>query len=603
MKLKKKQKDICLDMLEEPALLFDEEGVFANCNEAARDFMYDLGYDDEKSPETIQAFSSSLHARFEVNGKNQFEYENWKFTISKRKTTTGTLFRLLPIKGDETVTRLSLSLNIMPWGIMTVNLDDDNKIVYCNPMIGEFLGVDFENIIGFSIDDVMRVCGVEESLKKNINDQSTSFYDHAIKVNDNIKWVRMHFVPFMGDYHYCMIVVQDTSHEKMKESQFSQAQRLEALGQLAGGVAHDFNNILSIIDGYARMVKKKSSLDETTMNYLNHISKAVERGSGLTSRLLTFGRHKISKDKILDLGKLIKDQEALISPLMDASIALSITVQEDVFIEAAPDSICQIFLNLCINSRDAMKNGGSLMVDVRKEEHENAVLEIIDTGCGMSPEVKSKMFDPFFTTKGQGKGTGLGLSMAYSLIKDMNGSIDVVTAQDEGTAIRISFPLSKEVPEDYKKPLVDMATGAISGVTALVAEDEPELLELVTGMMEEIGVHVIKAYNGNEALALQEEYEGEIDFLLTDVVMPELNGVRLAELFSACRPDSKVMFMSGYPANGQMARVPLPEGAFLMPKPINFENLKNVVASLLNNGNDNALSDVKKVTGEWKVAQ
>ena len=148
-----------------------------------------------------------------------------------------------------------------------------------------------------------------------------------------------------------------------------------------------------------------------------------------------------------------------------------------------------------------------------------------------------------------------------------------------------------------------METAAISSVTALVAEDEPEILELVTEMMEEIGVRVIKAHNGNEALALQEEYEGDIDFLLTDVVMPELNGVRLAELFSACRPDSKVMFMSGYPSNGQMARVPLPEGAFLMPKPIKFENLRNVVSAILRNGNDNSLTDINKVTGEWRMVQ
>ncbi len=601
--VKKKKPCLSLNLLSEPSFLFDENGSFSICNDAAYDFLADMGYQPESCPESINSFMAVMRNRFDINSKQHFFHENWHYRILKTTLEGQTLIRLSYLREDESVTRLSMSLNIMPWGIMTVNLDDDQKIVFCNKKASEFLGVVSDNLIGLSVFDVFRVIESDGDISPYLHSKEPQFFDQSIKTHDKTQWCRFYFVPFMGDFRYCMIVLQDTTEEKVKEGHFFQAQRLESLGQLAGGVAHDFNNILSIIDGYARMSRKMMDQNAPYYHYIENISKAVERGAGLTGRLLTFGRHKISKDHIFDMGKLVKDQELLIKPLMDASISLNIIAQPDIYIDGTSDNLCQILFNLCINARDAMKDGGNLIVEVRKSEDGIAILEVIDTGCGMTQEVKEKMFDPFYTTKGQGKGTGLGLSMVYSLVQDMNGQIDVTTKLGAGTAIKISFPLSHKISDDITDNHTKAEGRPLNGLTALIAEDEPELLELVSGMMEDIGIHVLKAFNGNEALAVQEEYDGIIDFLLTDVVMPELNGVRLAELFSACRPQSKVMFMSGYPANGQMARVQIPDDAFLMPKPINFDNLKSVVQSLLQSGNDNQTSELKRLTGEWRVAK
>jgi CheY-like chemotaxis protein len=200
----------------------------------------------------------------------------------------------------------------------------------------------------------------------------------------------------------------------------------------------------------------------------------------------------------------------------------------------------------------------------------------------MDEKTKVRMFDPFFTTKSLGKGTGLGLSMVYGLVQDFKGRINVQTAPGQGTAIIISFPLAP-APLVPSRQEGETDTGLLKGYTALIAEDEPELLNLVCGMVEEMGIRVLRAANGQDALVRQDEYDGRIDFLLTDVVMPELNGVKLAELFRAVRPESKIMFMSGYPQGDEMTRVRLPEDAILLRKPVSFESLyrllKNVSSS------------------------
>lgn len=599
---KKKCFKACLGLMDEPAFLFDKRGVYLSCNEIAHDFLEDMGVHLYDEPDTVSDLMFWIRARFSLSSSDCFHHEGWEYHIKTTRNDDGTLVRLMPIKTDENDKSISMSMNVMPWGVLMVNQDQNQKIVFCNKKASEMLDVSSDSIVGLSATSVLRVTGISDDMLSHITGSQTLFLDHVLNSSSGSRWYRFHFVPFMGDFRYCLIMIEDTTDEKIKESQFFQAQRLESLGQLAGGVAHDFNNILSIIDGYARLTHRALATDHAVRPYIENISKAVERGSSLTRRLLTFGRHKISNDKIVDIGSLVKDQELLIQPLMDASISMDIHAEKEVYAEIAPDNICQILLNLCINARDAMRDGGNLLIVVRKSEDNMGILEVVDTGSGMTEEVKARIFDPFFTTKEPGKGTGLGLSMVYSLVSDMGGKIEVNTKVGEGTAVRIYIPLSAQKPKSMSQENSLLPEGRVDGLTALIAEDEPELLKLVSQMLEDIGVHVLRAGNGNQALMIQEDYEGDIDFLLTDVVMPELNGVKLAELFQACRPESKVLFMSGYPANGQMARVNLPEDALLMPKPVNFEALKSVVRSLAASGNDNNLLDLKKITGEWRSA-
>ncbi len=585
------------DAFEDPVFLFSRKGIYQHCNESARVFMARTGMQESVMANGYDHF---LRVLDDVLPRDS---DMPHFTRKDRFWDGGIVLQLLSIAADSHLHRLSRALEIMPWGIITVERrEEGNVLVFCNERAGFFLQIPPANMIGLKIEDIFRVAGIEGDFSGGETLDKNGHNDYRMNADERVRWLRVHTIPTKDTVPSTYIVIEDTTDAKVMEGQYSQSQRLESLGQLAGGVAHDFNNLLSIIDGYARVTKKAVTGNQQAVNYLDHIGKAVERGAALTSRLLTFGRHKVAKDTVLDLGQLVKEQEPLLRPLMDASIALSINAQDLTPVEITPDALCQILLNLCINARDAMPDGGTLIIDcLRDQKTGRAKLQVIDSGFGMTPDIQAKIFDPFFTTKGQGKGTGLGLSMVYGLITDMNGSIDVESKPGSGTVFTLWIPLSESMSMEHKTEEFNSCEN-LDGLTVLVAEDEPDLLNLVCGMIEGMGARVLRASNGNQALQVQEGYEGQIDFLLTDVVMPEMNGVRLAEIFHLCRPAAKTLFMSGYPATGQMARIALPEGALLMPKPVNFERLSTVVR-IMAGGNDDkaAMEQVRAIAGQWKI--
>lgn len=589
-----------VEALAEPAFVFGVDGAFHFCNAAARNILKILGYPSANKPEQHDAFLQILHFSGQDDGGGVV-FSGARYEISSVPYEDGILLRLVPRADDEHMLRLSSSLDIMPWGLLTIDFSGENAVcVFSNPKAGDFLKIPHRDIVGLSVIDVLKNFNVGEDINAHLRGPDITYYDYETKRDERIFWYRLHFIPYNRHRPYCLVVIEDTTDHKIREGQYFQAQRLEALGQLAGGVAHDFNNILSIIDGYARIGKKAVADNVEAVSYFERIMQSVQRGASLTNRLLTFGRHKVVKDGVIDLGQLVQDQESLLRPLLDASIALTITAEEDVFVTAPPDNFCQILLNLCINSRDAMPDGGNLSIDCAKTRNARAILRVTDTGEGIPAEIRAKIFDPFFTTKDQGKGTGLGLSMVYGLVKDMKGDIDVVSKKGEGASFTITLPLSEKRPPLHEITEDENGNIRLDGFTALIAEDEPALLDLVSGMVEEMGIKVLRATNGNEALMIQDNYDGDIDFLLTDVVMPELNGVKLAELFGHVRPESRVMFMSGYPANGQMARVSLPDSAFFMPKPVEFNKLCEVLKTMTDE-HRSALSERWRVlSGQWK---
>lgn len=602
-KQKDKLHNSLIALLPEACFLFGEDGKFEACNEAAQPLLKLLSYGPSRKPDHFEAFVQVLRFTGKAQAGGPVTLGESKYVTDVIGYEDGQILRLFPLHEDEHMARMSKSLEILPWGLITLDLSGEKpQILFCNPKAGAMLGLAHTNMIGMPIQHVFRVVGMNMDVSLIKDQKEMSHHDFEGKIDGSTRWLRFHSIPYTFQKPWMLMVIEDITEEKIREGQFIQAHRLEALGQLAGGVAHDFNNILSIIDGYARMGRKSVPAESDSFVYMEHISKAVQRGAALTGQLLTFGRHKISKERVVDLGNLVSEQMPLIQPLMDASIALSINTEEDVFVEIPPDDVCQILLNLCINARDAMPSGGNLIIEVRRTNGDRAMLQIIDTGEGIPPEIMPRIFDPFFTTKDQGKGTGLGLSMVYGLVKDMGGTIEVNSKPGHGTIFTISLPLTIEKPSTHEMIETPDGKFRLEGFTAMVAEDEPSLLDLVSGMMEEMGAKVLKASNGNEALRLQEEFEGDIDFLLTDVVMPELNGVRLAELFKQSRPESQVLFMSGYPAQGQMARVSLPKDAFLMPKPLDFEKLRDLVKSMVLNQNDNMKERWKTIMGQWKIA-
>ena len=429
------------------------------------------------------------------------------------------------------------------------------------------------------------------------------------------RWYDLQLTPvndYEGHSELFIGIINDMTELKIRQSESSKAQKLEALGQLSAGVAHDFNNILSIIDGYGRMAGTLLEGDPRGTEYIQRIRTSAQRGTNLIRHMLTFSRHEIVDDTVIDLGHALREQEALLQPLLDASIKFKIlTDREPMFVECPPDNITQIMMNLVVNARDAMASGGTIIIESRicppetlpevlkgrtKEDGTDMVyasLVVSDTGMGMPDDVLERIFDPFFTTKEQGKGTGLGLSMVYGLMKQIGGYIDVSSTLGQGTTFKAYFPVTDKTPKQIIGSVKDTGNLRFDGFTALVAEDEPDLLELVCHMLEDLGMNVIRASNGDEALVLQDDLDTTIDLLLTDVVMPDLNGVDLAGLIKELRPETRIIFMSGYPDKGFMARVEIPEDAVFIPKPINQDNLIKIVYDKLHASDDVAKSEIQ----------
>ncbi len=334
----------------------------------------------------------------------------------------------------------------------------------------------------------------------------------------------------------------------------AQAQKLESLGRFAGGMAHDFNNILSIIEGYAAIAVRQ--LQEGTLDaaQLQKIMASTQRGAGLTRQLLAFARQKIAVTEKLDLAREVRELQVLLHPLLGETIRLHLRLSPaPVWVKASRDHLAQILLNLALNARDAMPQGGVLSIIC-----ENHGLSVIDSGHGITPDVMPRIFDPFFTTKKAGQGTGLGLSVVYGIVGQLNAKISVASQNGHGTRVDISFP-PVDAPVHLLRPAVKDIS--LKGRTILVAEDEPELRDVLAVVFAGMEMKVLTASNGNHALQVQRDYGGSIDFLMTDVVMPEMDGVTLAPLFHAARPETNVIYMSGYPF------VEIPAGADFIAKP------------------------------------
>ncbi len=369
----------------------------------------------------------------------------------------------------------------------------------------------------------------------------------------------------------------------------SQPQKLEALGKLAGGIAHDFNNILSIVEGYANIALKRQREGRLEEDHLLKVIDAARRGAGLTRQLLAFSRQKVQLDQTFDLVELIRQNEVILKPQLGENVKfLFIAPPAPFYIDCASDSITQILLNLASNAKDAMTGGGTFTVILdeckpcdlppaltsRSQDKRFVRMMVEDTGSGMPPEILSQIFEPFFTTKEQDKGTGLGLSVVYGLVEQMQGVIEVSSAPGNGTRFDLYFPLSdKSFVARPAKECARHGLDILKGKTAVLAEDEWDLRHVLTDMLEEIGLNVLTATGGNEALVRQEDHAGHVDFLITDVMMPGMNGARLAELFLSLRPETKVIFISGYPFLNTEEGFSLPSDVPFLTKPFRADDL------------------------------
>ncbi len=380
--------------------------------------------------------------------------------------------------------------------------------------------------------------------------------------------------------------LEDGRRREMEEK-LRHAQRLEAVGQLTGGVAHDFNNILGIILGNLELLKSRIAGDAQAEHYLENALQGVQRGATLTQRLLTFSRKQMLEPEALDLNKLIQEMDELLRRTLMESIEIETVCAAGLWSCVADKSELEnVLLNLVINSRDAMPGGGKLTIETTNTrlseaycaEHDEVyagqyvMLAVSDTGTGMSKEVQEHAFDPFYTTKAVGKGSGLGLSMAYGFCKQSRGTCNIYSEEGKGTTVKIYLPRHSG-SEKGKQPVKAKANVNGNNETVLLVEDEPALLEIIELQLHSLGYQVLSAKDGNTALEVFNKNKG-IDLLLTDVVLPGgMSGRNIAEAIEKQKPDIKIIYMSGYTENAIIHHGRLDDSATLLRKPFDIADL------------------------------
>jgi two-component system cell cycle sensor histidine kinase/response regulator CckA len=391
------------------------------------------------------------------------------------------------------------------------------------------------------------------------------------------------------------IFLQDISARKQLEAQFLQSQKMEAVGRLAGGIAHDFNNLLTAITGYAELLLGDLDQVDPRRGDVAEIQKAADRAATLTRQLLAFSRKQILAPQVLDLNTVVASMDKLLQRLIGEDIDM-VTILDPALgrVKADPGQFEQVIMNLAVNARDAMPQGGKLTIemanvdlDVQYTRQHLAVppgsyvmLAVSDTGCGMDPETQSHLFEPFFTTKDAGKGTGLGLSTVYGIITQSGGTIWVYSELGHGTTFKIYLPrVEAEVDRvDLYNPVTDTPT---ESATILLVEDESMVRTLTRRILDQHGYIVLEAPRGADAIAIAAQHDGPIHVLLTDVVMPEMSGHTLSEQLAALRPGIQVIYISGYTDGAIVRHGVLAADAIFLQKPFTPNDLVRKVCQVL----------------------
>jgi two-component system, cell cycle sensor histidine kinase and response regulator CckA len=481
-----------------------------------------------------------------------------------------------------------------------VSSDLEGRITAWNPTAEHLFGWSAREAVGKSIPlvppekvdeyDQLRLKTIAgeitkglETLRLNRNGESIPVSISTAPVSDE-----------NGSLAGTIAVIEDISerkriaHElKQLEQQVLQAQKMEVLGRLAGGVAHDFNNMLMVIGGCSELLERSLPLETPARVYLDEIQRTSQKAAAITKQLLAFSRKQVLELRALDLHEALSDSEFMLPRLLGSDVQLSFRHEAaKSWILSDPAQIEQVVANLAINARDAMPDGGRLSISTRNATQvpENVdgqapqtadwvVLEVKDTGCGMDDKTRAQIFEPFFTTKAAGKGTGLGLATVYGIVKQSGGHIRVDSAPGAGTRFEIYFPVVARQEEEVKQASspAGVSEEPGGGITVLVADDEAALRNTIVEILRSSGYNVLESQTAEDALEIARQNAGKVDILLTDIVMPGLRGPELARRVQNIQPDVKVVFMSGYAEGLPEAELP-PNSAFLQ-KPFRFATL------------------------------
>jgi two-component system, cell cycle sensor histidine kinase and response regulator CckA len=415
------------------------------------------------------------------------------------------------------------------------------------------------------------------------------------------RWFELRFQPVPDGVCILSLDVTAGKHTALalarSEEQLRQAQKMEAVGRLAGGVAHDFNNLLSVVLSYAQLLLAEPEASAAMRADLEEIRKAGERGAELTGRLLTFSRQQLIEMRALDLDELIANMAKLLRTLLGEDVELRIVSGKQLGrVKGDRGQLEQMVMNLVVNARDAMPGGGTIAIETENldldEEHSARYLGVVpgsyvmlavsDTGTGIDKAIQERMFEPFFTTKPRGKGTGLGLSTVFGIVQQCGGTIWVYSEPGQGATFKIYLPRCDQLAH---VPLPSLPPATLRGTeTILLVEDEEQVRVVARDILSRQGYHVLEASNGADALRTCEQHAGQIDLVLSDVVMPQMSGRELSERLLARRPGLKVLYMSGYTDDAVLQHHLLESGAPLLQKPLRPNALLQRVRDVLQHG-------------------
>jgi two-component system, cell cycle sensor histidine kinase and response regulator CckA len=485
------------------------------------------------------------------------------------------------------------------------------NFTFANDVIGRHLGYTKEELIGLNYRQY-----TDEENREKLLQQYSELYRTGVPIKIlEVGYLRKDGGKVFAEISTSLIknsegkpigfrgISRDTTGRKQAEEeklslqeQLRQSQKMEAIGQLAGGVAHDFNNLLTVIKGYSQLSLLDLKENDPLRGNIQEIEKATQRATDLTRQLLAFSRRQILDSKVVDLNALLKDLEKMLRRIIGEDIELVALLSEDLGrVKIDPSQIEQVIFNLAVNARDAMPSGGKLTIETANVEldevyahaHVGVIpgryvnLSVSDTGVGMSQEVKERVFEPFFTTKGKGKGTGLGLSMVYGIVKQSNGNIWVYSEPGHGTTFKINLPrIEEELDALRQRDETDFIPRGSE--TVLLVEDDELVRDLANRLLKQQGYKVLVAVNGEEALRVAREHDGQkIHLLLTDIVMPQMGGKELADKLKILRPDVKVLYTSGYAGDAIVHHGVLDPGTHFLQKPFSLKTLSHKVRELL----------------------
>jgi two-component system, cell cycle sensor histidine kinase and response regulator CckA len=402
--------------------------------------------------------------------------------------------------------------------------------------------------------------------------------------------------PLHGRESGLLAVCRDGSARVRLEAQLQQAQKMEAVGRLAGGIAHDLNNVLTVVRSFGELAQEELAEGSAAHDHIGQVLKAAERSAKLTRQLLAFSRRQPVASRVVSFNEIVRDTESMLRRTMGEDVEFHTSFAPRPWaIDVDPSHFEQVLLNLVVNARDAMEHGGRLTIETSNCELDEAYatahavtlppgryacLAVTDSGTGIPVELRQRIFEPFFTTKPTDKGTGLGLSTCYGIVKQASGVIWVYSELGVGTTFKLYVPCTDRCPED--RPVLPNNTRHLGGTeTLLVVEDDSQVRAVVADTLRRYGYHVLCAQHGLDALRIADAHAGPIDMLVSDVVMPRMGGPELAQLLQSASPDLRVMFISGYSEHAAVNHGLLQAGATLLEKPFSRALLLERVRAIL----------------------